>query len=176
LHPNEDVMAYGSWSRGYKTGGWTTRLSNPLPFAPDFDEEKAETFEIGVKSTLLDRRLQINAAAFTTKYKGIQLNFQQGVSPVIQNAGDARIKGFEVELVAASFPAPRCRRRRNGSSTFRRATNSGSATAARLSRSPITPTPASSRTIPRAISCWCVRRPMSSTPACNIRNRTNDGT
>jgi len=101
LHPNDDVMVYGSWSKGYKTGGWTTRLSNPLPTAPDFDEEKAETWEVGVKSTLLDRRLQINAAAFTTKYKGIQLNFQQGVSPTIQNAGDARIKGFEVEVVAA---------------------------------------------------------------------------
>lgn len=100
-HPVDDVMLYGSWSKGYKTGGWTTRLSNPLPTAPDFDEEKATTWEVGIKSTLLDRRLQINAAAFTTEYKGIQLNFQQGVSPTIQNAGDARIKGFEVEVVAA---------------------------------------------------------------------------
>jgi outer membrane receptor protein involved in Fe transport len=94
-------MVYGSWSRGYKTGGWTTRLSNPLPNAPDFDEEKAESFEVGVKSTLLDRRLQLNIAAFTTKYDGIQLNFQQGVSPTVQNAGDARIKGFEAEAVVA---------------------------------------------------------------------------
>ncbi|MFN4134089.1 MAG: TonB-dependent receptor [Novosphingobium sp.] len=101
LHPTDDVMAYGSFSRGYKTGGWTTRLSNPLPVAPTFGEEVAETFEIGVKSLLLDRRLQLNAAAFTTNYKGIQLNFQQGVSPTIQNAGDARIRGFEVEMVAA---------------------------------------------------------------------------
>ena len=101
LHPTNDVMVYGSWSRGYKTGGWTTRLSNPLPFAPDFDEEKAESFEVGVKSTLLDRRLQLNLAAFTTKYDGIQLNFQQGVSPTVQNAGDARIKGFEAEAVIA---------------------------------------------------------------------------
>ncbi|MEH3108014.1 MAG: TonB-dependent receptor [Sphingomonas fennica] len=101
LYPTDDIMVYGSWSRGYKTGGWTTRLSNPLPFAPDFDEEKAETWEAGVKSKLFDRRLQINAAAFTTRYDGIQLNFQQGVSPVIQNAGDARIKGFEVETVFA---------------------------------------------------------------------------
>lgn len=100
-HPTDDVMLYASWSKGYKTGGWTTRLSNPLPTAPDFDEEKATTWEAGIKSTLLDRRLQINAAAFTTNYKGIQLNFQQGVSPTIQNAGDARIKGFEVEVVAA---------------------------------------------------------------------------
>lgn len=100
-HPNDDVMLYASWSKGYKTGGWTTRLSNPLPTAPDFNEEKATTWEAGLKSTLLDRRLQVNAAAFLTNYKGIQLNFQQGVSPTIQNAGDARIKGFEVEVVAA---------------------------------------------------------------------------
>ncbi len=101
FHPADDVMLYASWSKGYKTGGWTTRLSNPLPTAPDFDEEKATTYEAGIKSTLLDRRLQINAAAFITDYKGIQLNFQQGVSPTIQNAGDAKIKGFEVEVVAA---------------------------------------------------------------------------
>lgn len=101
IHPTEKLMLYGSWSRGYKTGGWTTRLSNPLPVAPTFEPEKAETFEIGVKSTLLDRHLQLNAAAFTTTYKGIQLNFQQGISPTIQNAGDARIKGFEIEATVA---------------------------------------------------------------------------
>lgn len=100
IHPAENLMVYGSWSEGYKTGGWTTRLSNPLPYAPNFNEEKATTWEVGVKSTLLDHRLQLNAAAFTTDYSGIQLNFQQGVSPTIQNAGNARIQGFEVEAVA----------------------------------------------------------------------------
>ncbi|RXR30470.1 TonB-dependent receptor [Sphingobium fluviale] len=104
LHPTRDVMVYGSWSKGYKTGGWTTRLSAPLNFAPKFNPEKAESFEVGVKSQLFDRRLQINAAAFTTKYRDIQLNFQLGISPTIQNAGDARIKGFEVEVVAAPIP------------------------------------------------------------------------
>jgi iron complex outermembrane receptor protein len=101
LHPTDDVMAYASFSQGYKTGGWTTRLSNPLPVAPTFGEEKADSWEVGVKSTLIDRRLQLNAAAFSTRYKGIQLNFQEGVSPTVQNAGDARINGFEVELQAA---------------------------------------------------------------------------
>jgi iron complex outermembrane recepter protein len=60
---------------------------------------------LGVKSTLIDRRLQVNAALFQTNYKGIQLNFQQGVSPTIQNAGDARIKGFELEVTAAPTDA-----------------------------------------------------------------------
>ena len=100
-HPSDDIMVYASWSKGYKTGGWTTRLSNPLPYAPGFGPEKATTYEGGVKSELLDRHLQINAAVFLTEYKGIQLNFQQGISPTIQNAGDARIKGFEVEVTAA---------------------------------------------------------------------------
>jgi outer membrane receptor protein involved in Fe transport len=94
-------MIYGSWSKGYKTGGWTTRLSTAIGnVAPDFNEEKATTWEVGVKSTLLDRRLQLNAAAFTTAYRGLQLNIQVGVSPTIDNAGDARIKGFELEMVA----------------------------------------------------------------------------
>lgn len=101
LHPTDDVMVYGSFSQGYKTGGWTTRLSNPLPTAPTFGEEKADSWEVGVKSTLIDRRLQLNVSAFSTEYKGIQLNQQIGVSPTVANLGNARIKGFEVEAVAA---------------------------------------------------------------------------
>lgn len=102
LHPSDDVLIYGSWSKGYKTGGFTTRLSNPQGnFAPDFDEEKATTYEVGIKSTLLDRKLQINAAAFTTAYRDLQLNIQIGTSPTIDNAGSARIKGFEIEVTAA---------------------------------------------------------------------------
>ena len=102
LHPNDDIMVYGSYSEGYKTGGWTTRLTNPQGnVAPDFDEEIAQTYEVGVKSTLLDRHLQVNLAAFTTNYKDVQLNQQVGTSPTIDNAGTARIKGFELETIIA---------------------------------------------------------------------------
>ncbi|MEJ2407777.1 MAG: TonB-dependent receptor [Novosphingobium sp.] len=102
IHPSDDIMLYGSWSKGYKTGGWTTRLTNPQgAVAPDFGEEKATTWEVGIKSKLLDRRLQLNAAAFTTDYTGIQLNIQVGTSPTIANAGNARIKGFELEAIVA---------------------------------------------------------------------------
>ena len=101
IYPADDIMLYGSWSRGYKTGGWTTRFTTPQTTVANFDPEEASTFEIGVKSTLLDRRLQVNAAAFTTEYTDIQLNFQVGTSPTIDNVGDARIRGFELEVVAA---------------------------------------------------------------------------
>ncbi|WP_353228233.1 TonB-dependent receptor [Novosphingobium sp.] len=101
LHPKKDVMAYLSWSRGYRSGGWTTRLSNPLPYAPQFGPEKAETFEIGLKSQLFDRHLQLNLSAFNTSYNGIQLNQQIGVSPTVANLGKARVRGFEAEAVLA---------------------------------------------------------------------------
>jgi iron complex outermembrane recepter protein len=100
LHPTQDVMIYGSWSKGYKTGGWTTRYSTPQTFVSSFDPEKATTYELGLKSTLLDRRLQINAAVFKTDYSAIQLNYQVGGSPTIDNVGDADIKGAELEITA----------------------------------------------------------------------------
>lgn len=99
--PVEDVMLYGSFSKGYKSGGWTTRATAPLMAVPTFDEEVATTFEVGLKSQFLDGKAQLNLAAFTTDYKGIQLSIQRGVSPNIENAGDARIKGFEAELQLA---------------------------------------------------------------------------
>lgn len=101
LHLNDDLMMYGSYSVGYKTGGWTTRLTNPRPDAPDFEEEEATTIELGIKSTLLANSLQVNAAVFTTDYSDIQLNQVQGVSPTLVNAGDAQIDGAELEVTAA---------------------------------------------------------------------------
>ena len=94
------AMLYASYSEGFKSGSWTTRLSNPLQEAPDFDQEKATSYEAGIKSEWLDRRVQLNLAGFYTDYKGIQLNFQEGVSPTIRNAGDAEIWGGEAELQA----------------------------------------------------------------------------
>ncbi len=99
LYPNDDAMIYASWSKGYKTGGWTTRYTTPQTLASSYDPEKATTYEIGFKTTWLDRHLLINGAAFTTKYTDIQLNYQVGSSPTIANVGDARIKGFELEVV-----------------------------------------------------------------------------
>jgi iron complex outermembrane receptor protein len=101
FHATDEVMLYASYSKGFKTGGWTTRYSNPVQVAqaePGFQPEEANSYETGVKSQLLGRRLQLNASAFYTEYQDIQLNQQEGVSPTIRNAGDAEFYGFEVEL------------------------------------------------------------------------------
>ena len=100
-HPTQDVMLYGSFSKGYKSGGWTTRVSYPEKIVPTFNPETAETYEIGMKSQFLNHRLQVDLAGFTTQYKAIQLLIQEGVAPTFVNAGDARIKGIEIDGKAA---------------------------------------------------------------------------
>ncbi|WP_291061593.1 TonB-dependent receptor [Hyphomonas sp.] len=97
--PTDRVQLYASYSEGYKTGGWTTRLTNPIPAADtQYDEEIAETMELGVKTRLFNDRVQLNAAIFQTDYDDVQLNFQQGLSPTLQNAGTAEIRGFEADI------------------------------------------------------------------------------
>lgn len=98
--PTEDLMAYFSWSKGYKSGGWTTRLSFPNATPPRFGPEKARTFEGGIKSEWFDRRLRLNLAGFRTNYLGIQQNAFKFISPTIENAGDAHIHGAEAEITA----------------------------------------------------------------------------
>lgn len=98
-HVNDDVMLYTSWSKGFKSGGWTTRLSQPIADGRDaeYGPEKAQTYEVGVKSALADHRVILNVAGFYTKYEDIQLNEQVGASPVLSNLGTADIYGVEVE-------------------------------------------------------------------------------
>ena len=99
-HISPDVMAYVNWSKGFKAGGWSTRLSlaiqngNKVAFQPEY----SKTAELGVKSEWLHHRLLANAAVFYTNYDGIQLNVQTGASPVYENAGSAKMKGAELEM------------------------------------------------------------------------------
>jgi len=101
-----DLMSYISYAKGYKDGGWTARVTQPVPAVPSFGPEKTQTLEIGGKSEWLNHRLRLNVAGFATKYDHIQLNFQQGESPTIQNAGSADILGSELEgrlLIGGGF-------------------------------------------------------------------------
>jgi iron complex outermembrane receptor protein len=98
----ERIMVYASYAEAFKSGGYTTRLSIPTPgnVPPRFGPEEAKTYEVGVKSQFLDRRLQLNLAAFSTDYTNLQVVVVRGISPFIENAGAARIRGFEAELQA----------------------------------------------------------------------------
>jgi iron complex outermembrane receptor protein len=100
----DTVMTYAQISTGFKGGGISPRPFNPEQVVP-FGPETLTAYEVGVKSDLFDRLARLNLAAFYSEYKGIQLTLLScpqfggpGPCAVPQNAGDARVQGFEAEL------------------------------------------------------------------------------
>ncbi len=94
----KSVSTYASYARSFKSGGFNTRYNAPPPgnLPVPFDEEKVDSFELGAKLDI--GRIRLNLAAFNAEYDDIQLIFRQGVVPLLFNAGEARIRGFEAEL------------------------------------------------------------------------------
>jgi iron complex outermembrane receptor protein len=95
-----DVMLYAKASKGFRAGGITPSAALPgggLAFGP----ETAWTYEGGARTEFLDHRLRVNPTVFLTDWKDIQFNAliptPTTVVAATQNAGDARIKGFELE-------------------------------------------------------------------------------
>jgi iron complex outermembrane receptor protein len=103
-HFTPDVMIYGSWSRGYRSGGWNSRASVITAIGP-YDPEEVDTFETGLRTTLFDHKLRFNLTGFYTKYddKQEEVITASPVNPavtqtLVENAGKATIKGFETEI------------------------------------------------------------------------------
>lgn len=103
----DDVLAYTSISSGAKAGGINPQVpARGLGVDSLFiDPEKAKDAELGVKTTLFDRRVQLNANAFWTNVEDYQATNLEQVSPgvfsqTLSNIGRVQTRGFEVELAA----------------------------------------------------------------------------
>jgi iron complex outermembrane receptor protein len=103
--PSDDVMLYGSYTRGYKGPAFNVFFNHTAPTnAIPIDEETSDAFEIGLKSQFLDNRVQFNLSAFTVTYDGFQANnfvlLNGAVVSNLTNAGSVKSEGFEVDLLA----------------------------------------------------------------------------
>ena len=130
--PNRDHNIYASYSRGFKGGGFDPR--GQTTSAPDlngdmirdadeiyefmdFDPETVDSYELGWKGSVFDRRLNFALAVFQADYKDVQVPGSIGGTTltgvptfvgVTTNAGKARFRGLELESnlrVAESFAA-----------------------------------------------------------------------
>lgn len=97
------LMTYAQVSTGFKGGGINPRPFNPAQVQP-FGAETLTAYELGFKSDLFGRVVRLNGAAFYSDYKNIQLTLLScpqfggpGPCALPQNAGNARIKGLELE-------------------------------------------------------------------------------
>lgn len=106
----DDFNVYASWGKGFKTGGFNPfgtgdllRSFNPASTVEDiFLKETAVTWEVGIKTTWLDRKVAFNAAYFDTRTKNAQLMefFPVATLQAVSTADKVRMKGFELELMA----------------------------------------------------------------------------
>jgi outer membrane receptor protein involved in Fe transport len=91
-----DKLVYATFSKGFRPGGVNrTAQAGIGPYQADF----LKNYEIGWKTQWFDRRLRWNGAVFWEDWKNFQFSFL-GVNSVtiIENGGNARIKGIENEI------------------------------------------------------------------------------
>ncbi len=104
---DDNKLIYGSFSRGFRSGGFNGRSSGPTTLGP-YEPETVDAFELGLKADWLDRKLRTNIALYYTKYNNKQEEVVQPSPPgsaspqetVVKNASSANIKGAELEVIA----------------------------------------------------------------------------
>jgi iron complex outermembrane receptor protein len=106
FHPTKDLLFYANYAKGFRSGGFNaagteldpttgTKVADPI-----FKKEISETYEIGVKSQLIERRVTVNVAAYETNADNLQVFNFNGIvnAQIVNNIDKARIRGVEGEL------------------------------------------------------------------------------
>ena len=104
-HPTTDQMLYVAYKTGYKSAGF----SYPNVLTKAFNErnttfrpERSRGFEVGYKAQMFNRRMTLQATAYTTEYLDMQISsFDQATfGYIVGNAAKSRVKGFEIQAGA----------------------------------------------------------------------------
>jgi iron complex outermembrane recepter protein len=119
--PADAGSVYASWGRSFKSGGFnaigtrervvqatqvgiTRAEAEALVFVQDsYDKEVSETWEVGFKAQLMDRRLRVNGALFKTDVENSQqfIFFPNGSVQAVSSIDQVDIKGFEIDANAS---------------------------------------------------------------------------
>ncbi len=96
----DDLMAYFTFSTGYKSGGFDQRFAAIVPEGRPsvYQPETVDSYELGLKSDWFDSTLRLNAALFFTDYEDLQIIIRESFNPITFNGGTAEIKGGELEM------------------------------------------------------------------------------
>ncbi len=87
--PTNDATLFAKVATGYVAGG----IISGIPYRP----ENLTSYEVGAKTQFWNNRMRLNVSAYYNDYKDLQTqNFING-KQAFDNAGKAKIKGFEVE-------------------------------------------------------------------------------
>ena len=111
---SDETMLYGTWTKGFKSGGFDARSNaHPDPAVVnavnalkgedlvgswEFDEEEANSMEIGSKMRFAGGMAELNAALYYTEYTDLQVSqFDGTLGFNVTNAGEATVQGVELD-------------------------------------------------------------------------------
>ena len=100
----DNIMAYGLYSTGYKTGGFNSEGFNSNAVLSGasriFNSETVDNYEFGVKSRLFENRMVANLSYYNTEISNFQDRQFDGVNFLVQNAGVLTQQGMELDIQA----------------------------------------------------------------------------
>jgi len=115
-HITPDIMAYATWSQGFRPGGFNRNTAGILPDANGFAQyikplayapDNLTNYEGGIKTEFLDHHILLNASYYYEKWENAQLQLfnpaEFGNLTFAVNGPDYRVRGFEVQLTAIPF-------------------------------------------------------------------------
>ena len=96
---NDNSMVYGSYAEGFKAGGFDEQNGKLDPASFAFRPETVDAFEIGLKTTLADNRMTLNAALFRNEFTDLQVQTFDGViNFLVTNAASSVTQGAELDI------------------------------------------------------------------------------
>ena len=99
---SDDTMVYLSYVEGYKSGGFNASgdTSNPdgTPgTGTEFEDEQAEAWELGIKTSFWDDRARLSTTLFRTEIDNLQVTSFEGLTFIVGNAASLISQGLEME-------------------------------------------------------------------------------
>ncbi|HEV8689480.1 MAG TPA: TonB-dependent receptor, partial [Ideonella sp.] len=98
---DKGMMAYGRYAHGFKSGAVNLGSLQPEMVKP----ENVDSVEFGFKTDFWERRGAFSVAAFSSRYKDMQVSQVGQATVILANASKARIDGLEVELQLRPIPS-----------------------------------------------------------------------
>ena len=97
--PNDDLLFYGTYSEGFRPGGFNRIDSDGVP--KTYVSDEVTNMEFGWKTTLADGTVRFNGSVYAIDWDGVQVgitDFNISVITFTSNAADAEIRGFESDI------------------------------------------------------------------------------
>ena len=97
---NDDVMFYTSYSTGFKSGGASPDCFSPTACFLPVENEEVATWELGMRSDLLDDAVRLNLTYFDSSYDNLQIGATvPGLGFTRFNVDETGISGVELESI-----------------------------------------------------------------------------